>query len=118
MRQAGDASSIDDIEAIVGDAAEIALENFVYQVSGGDAKAALRELDRLGAAGTGAASALAALGRHFTQLHGSPRLKRQAAMCEQTLRTLRPPPNFKRESMPSPRMRGAGAGDVCCEACR
>ena len=88
--------SIDDIEAIVGDAAEIALENFVYQVSGGDAKAALRELDRLSAAGTGAASALAALGRHFTQLHRLAAAQAEGGNVQQTLRTLRPPPNFKR----------------------
>ena len=61
--------SHDDIEAIVGDAAETALENFVYAASGGDAKAALSELQRLAAAGTDRASALSALGRHFTQLH-------------------------------------------------
>ena len=82
--------SIEDVEAIVGDAAEIALENFVYQVSGGDAKAAMRELNRLSAAGTGAASALYALGRHFTQLH------RVAAAhatgnVDQAMRSLRPP---------------------------
>jgi DNA polymerase-3 subunit delta len=88
--------SIDDIEAIVGDAAEIALENFVYKVSGGDAKAALRELDRLSAAGTSAASALAALGRHFTQLHRLAAAQAEGGNVQQTLRTLRPPPNFKR----------------------
>ena len=42
----------EDIEAIVGDAAETALDNFAYAVSGGDAKAALSELQRLAAAGT------------------------------------------------------------------
>ncbi len=67
--QGGGAVSHDDIEAIVGDAAETALENFVYATSGGDAKAALSELQRLAAAGTDKAAALSALGRHFTQLH-------------------------------------------------
>ena len=33
-----------DVEAIVGDEAETALENFVYATSGGDARAALSEL--------------------------------------------------------------------------
>ena len=41
----------EDIEAIVGDAAETALDNFAYAVSGGDAKAALSELQRLGGRG-------------------------------------------------------------------
>ena len=59
----------EDIEAIVGDAAEIALETFVYAASGGDPAEALRELQRLAASGTESQSALIALGRHFTQLH-------------------------------------------------
>jgi DNA polymerase-3 subunit delta len=93
----GDGSvSTEDIEAIVGDAAETALENFVYATSGGDAKAALSELQRLAAAGTDRSAALSALGRHFTQLH------RVAAAAgggdiEQSVRSLRPRLHFKRE---------------------
>ena len=102
--------SMDDVEAIVGDAAEIALENFVYQVSGGDAKAALRELDRLSAAGTGAASALAALGRHFTQLHRLATAQAKGGNVQQALRTLRPPPNFKRVDAFTAQARRWGAG--------
>jgi DNA polymerase-3 subunit delta len=58
----------EDIEAIVGDAAETALETFVYAASGGDPAEALREMQRLAASGTESQSALTALGRHFTQL--------------------------------------------------
>jgi DNA polymerase-3 subunit delta len=88
--------SQDDVDAIVGDAAETALENFVYATSGGDSRAALSELQRLAAAGTDKQAALLALGRHFTQLH------RVAAAAsgpgiEQGLRSLRPRPHFKRE---------------------
>ena len=39
----------EDIEAIVGDAAETALETFVYAASGGDPAEALREMQRLAA---------------------------------------------------------------------
>ena len=66
--QGGRNLSHDDIEAIVGDAAETALENFVYAASGGDAKprcrsfSAWRPADRQGGGAV-------ALGRHFTQLH-------------------------------------------------
>jgi DNA polymerase-3 subunit delta len=60
---------VDDVDAVVGDSAEIAVESFVYEVSGGDTRAALRELARLAAAGTDPQTALSALGRHFTQLH-------------------------------------------------
>ncbi|MGI8725445.1 MAG: DNA polymerase III subunit delta [Methyloceanibacter sp.] len=100
----------EDIDAIVGDAAEIALENFVYDVSGGDAKSALRELGRLGAAGTGAASALAALGRHFTQLHKIAAVHAQGGNVQQAMRSLRPPPNFKRADAFTAQARRWGAG--------
>ncbi|MGB0057822.1 MAG: DNA polymerase III subunit delta, partial [Methyloceanibacter sp.] len=41
-----------DIDAIVGDSAEIAVETFVYEVSGGNTREAVRQLARLAAAGT------------------------------------------------------------------
>jgi DNA polymerase-3 subunit delta len=85
------------IDAIVGDAAETALENFVYAASGGDAKAALSELQRLVAAGTDQAAAVSALGRHFTQLH---RVASAAGgSFEQSVKSLKPRPHFTRESV-------------------
>jgi DNA polymerase-3 subunit delta len=91
----------DDIEAIVGDAAETAIENFVYAASGGDAKAALVELQRLAAAGTDKAAALSALGRHFTQLHRvAAAVSGGGQTAAEALRSLRPPPRPKsREDM-------------------
>jgi DNA polymerase III subunit delta len=83
----------DDVEAIVGDAAETALETFVYAASSGDPAAVLRELQRLASSGTEAQAALIALARHFTQLH-----KVAAAQStEEAVRSLRPRPHFKRE---------------------
>jgi DNA polymerase-3 subunit delta len=89
--------SHDDIEAIVGDAAETALENFVYATSGGDAKAALSELQRLASAGTDKQAALAALGRHFTQLHRIASAASTSDSLEQSVKSLRPRLHFKRE---------------------
>lgn len=91
------AVSQDDIDAVVGDAAEIALENFVYAGSAGNPRAALAELRRLATAGTDVSSALAALGRHFTQLHRVAAAQAEGASVEQAMRTLRPRPHFKRE---------------------
>lgn len=88
--------SHEDVEAIVGDAAETALENFVYATSGGDPRAALSELQRLAAAGTDKQAALSALGRHFTQLHRVASAASGAGL-EQSVRSLRPRPHFKRE---------------------
>jgi DNA polymerase-3 subunit delta len=89
----------DDVEAVVGDAAEIALENFVYAASGGDSHAALRELQRLTAAGTDRAGALSALARHFTQLHRAAATQASGGNLEDAVRGLRPRPHFKREPM-------------------
>jgi DNA polymerase-3 subunit delta len=93
----GTSVSHDDIEAIVGDAAETALENFVYAASGGDPAHALSELQRLGAAGTETSSALVALGRHFTQLHRVASAVTSGGDPEQAVKSLKPRPHFKRE---------------------
>jgi DNA polymerase-3 subunit delta len=94
----GESISQDDVEAIVGDAAETALENFVYAASVGDAGVALRELQRLAAAGTDNAAALAALGRHFTQLHRvASAAQAGGGNLEDAVKSLRPRPHFKRE---------------------
>jgi DNA polymerase-3 subunit delta len=87
----------EDIEAIVGDAAETALENFVYAASGGDPKQALGELQRLAAAGTDKPAALSALGRHFTQLHKVASAQAGGGSMDEAVRRLRPRPHFKRE---------------------
>jgi DNA polymerase-3 subunit delta len=109
--QGGGAVSHDDVEAIVGDAAETALENFVYATSGGDAKAALSELQRLVAAGTDEGAALSALGRHFIQLHRVAAAVASGRTSEEALRSLRPPPRpRKREEAFLARCRRWGAG--------
>jgi DNA polymerase-3 subunit delta len=103
--------SHDDVEAIVGDAAETALENFVYATSGGDARAALSELQRLVAAGTDKGSALSALGRHFIQLHRVASAVASGRPAEEALRSLRPPPRPRaREDAFLMRSRKWGAG--------
>ena len=83
----------EDIDAVVGDSAEIAVENFVYAVSAGDLRKALSEIGRLATAGTEPQAALSALGRHFTQLHRVA----SAPSAEGAIRSLRPPLNFTRK---------------------
>lgn len=87
----------DDIDSIVGDAAESALETFVYAASSGDAAHALRELQRLAASGTEAQTALIALARHFTQLHKVAAAQAEGGSAEEAVKSLRPRPHFKRE---------------------
>jgi DNA polymerase-3 subunit delta len=87
----------EDVDAIVGDSSEIDVETFVYDVSGGQAKEALRQLGRLAAAGTEPSVALTGLGRHFTQLHRIATAQAAGVSIEQAMRPLRPRPHFKRE---------------------
>lgn len=94
--QGRDAVSQEDVAAIVGDAAEIALDNFVYAVSGGEVAQALRELRRLGAAGTEHAAALSALARHYTRLYV---VAAHRAGIDDAARRLRPPLHFKRKDI-------------------
>jgi len=96
--QGGKSIAHEDIEAIVGDAAETALDNFAYAVSGADAKAALSELQRLAAAGTDRSVALTALGRHFTRMH---RVAAAASTgnVQQVVKSFRPTLNYKRQDL-------------------
>ena len=64
-------ASIDesDVEAAVGDAAELALDRIVMAAASGQAAAALAECDRSVASGESPQSVIAALQRHFLRLH-------------------------------------------------
>lgn len=94
--QGGGSVSQEDVAAIVGDASEIALDNFVYAVSAGAIGPALRELHRLSAAGTDHAAALSVLARHYTRLYV---VAAHKAGIEGAARSLRPPLHFKRKDM-------------------
>jgi DNA polymerase-3 subunit delta len=87
----------EDVDAIVGDSAEIAVETFVYAVSGGETKEALRQLDRLAGSGTEASTALSGLARHFLQLHSLAAALAKGGSVEHAVKSLRPRPHFKRE---------------------
>jgi DNA polymerase-3 subunit delta len=95
----GDRVSTEDIDAVVGDAAEVALENFVYAASGGDPRRSLRELQRLAAAGTGPAAALAALARHFGQLHKIAATLASGGTFQDAMKSYWPRPNRTQQDM-------------------
>ena len=58
-----------DVEAAVGDAAELALDRIVMAAASGRAAAALAECDRSVASGESPQGVIAALQRHFLRLH-------------------------------------------------
>lgn len=68
---AGDAVAVGeaDVEAVVGDSSQAALDALAEAALSGNAAEALRQLDRLVAGGTGAQSALQAVARHLDRLY-------------------------------------------------
>ena len=84
-----------DVEAAVGDAAELALDRIVMAVASGQAAAALAECDRSVAAGESPQSVIAALQRHFLRLHRMRGALDSGRSMDDVLRSLRPPPHFK-----------------------
>jgi DNA polymerase-3 subunit delta len=84
-----------DVEAAVGDAAELALDRVVMAAAAERNAAALVELERSIAAGEGAQTIIAAVQRHFVRLHRMRASLDAGRSMEDVLRSLRPPPHFK-----------------------
>lgn len=95
------------IAAIVGDSAEIALENFVFGVSGGDTPRAMLELHRLANAGTSRSAAISALARHFMRLYV---VAAHQGPGDEGAKKLRPPLHYKRRDQFLAHCRRWGAG--------
>jgi len=84
-----------DVEAAVGDAAELALDRIVMAAASDRTAAALVEYDRSIAAGESPQSVIAALQRHFLRLHRMRGMLDAGRSMEDVIRSLRPPPHFK-----------------------
>jgi len=84
-----------DVEEVVGDAAELALDRIVMTAASLRKAAALVELDRSLAAGEAPQAAIAALQRHFLRLHRMRGMLDAGRPMEEVMRSLRPPPHFK-----------------------
>jgi len=98
-----------DVNAIVGDSSDIALDALAQAVAEGSASQAVRQFDRLAAAGTGAQAGLAALGRYFARLHRIVSGLEAGGNAKSVLGQLRPPPNFKqRDALVSQAARWTG----------
>jgi len=85
----------DDIDAVVGDASELALEKVVLAAASGEADRALTELDRILASGESAQTVIVAVQRHFHRLHRLRTSIDAGATMESALKQLRPPVHFK-----------------------
>lgn len=88
---------LDDVEAVVGDVSELALERITFAAAQGDASRAVGECGRAVSAGESPQSIIAALQRHFQRLH---RVRAQidgGVTLDDALRRLRPPLHFKQK---------------------
>jgi DNA polymerase-3 subunit delta len=99
----------EDVEAAVGDAAELALDRIVMAAGSADVAAALAECDRSIAAGESAQAIIAALQRHFLRLHRMRGALDAGRSMDDVLRTLRPPPHFKQRDALEQQGRGWSA---------
>ena len=84
-----------DVEAAVGDAAELALDRIVMAAGAGRVPASVVECDRSVAAGESPQAAIAALQRHFLRLHRMCGVLDTGRSMEDVVRSMRPPPHFK-----------------------
>lgn len=86
------------VEAIVGDASEIALDRIIYPTANGNAAAAIRNLGRADAAGESPQVLILMLQRHFQRLHRVRAAMDQGQPLDQVVKFLRPPIHFKQAS--------------------
>jgi DNA polymerase-3 subunit delta len=84
-----------DVEAAVGDAAELALDRIVLAAAADRGATALVEYDRSIASGEGPQTVIAALQRHFLRLHRMRGMLDAGRSMDEVLRSLRPQPHFK-----------------------
>ncbi len=87
--------TVEDVEAVVGDAAEMALDSILFSVSGGNGKKAVVELDRTVASGDSAQGVIIMTMRHFQRLHRIRAAIDQGRSFDDATRGIRPPLIYK-----------------------
>ncbi len=87
----------DDVEAVVGDAAELAVERIAHASASGDGARAVAELQRALTAGESAQGIIGAIQRHFTRLHRIRAAVEGGKSIESAIGEIRPPVHFKQK---------------------
>ncbi len=88
----------DAVDAIVGDASELAMERAIDAAAAGDGTRAIEGCQRLLASGEGAQSVIAAVQWHFARLHRIRTGIDAGRSMDEALRQIRPPLHFKRRA--------------------
>ena len=89
------AITLQDVEAIVGDASEQAIDLIVGAAAQGDLRTASKEFDRSVAGGENPQTIIGAIQRHFRRLHRLRTQLDEGKTFEDAARQLRPPIYFK-----------------------
>jgi DNA polymerase-3 subunit delta len=91
--------TVEDVEAIVGDASEMAIDAILLAASAGNGRKAINELDRAVAAGESPQGIIVMALRHFQRLHRLRALLDQGRSFEDAARSMRPPLHFKTKGL-------------------
>lgn len=86
---------LDDVDAVVGDAAELAVDRVVMAAASGDTAKALTECDRAVASGESGQSVVMAVQRYVHRLHRLRAAVEAGRSVEDAIRGMRPPVHFK-----------------------
>ncbi len=98
------AIGVDDVDAVVGDASELAIDSIVNAAAGGQPLAAIHEFNRSVSAGESPQVVISALQRHFRRLHRLRAGIDEGKSFDDAAKMLRPPIFFKQK---------ASFGDQC-----
>ena len=90
---------IEDVEAVVGDAADLALERIPEAAAGADTVRAVSDLGRAIASGESAQAIILITQRYFTKLHRVRAELDHGRSLDEALRSLRPPLHFKQRDV-------------------
>lgn len=89
---------VEDVEAIVGDASELAIDAVLIAAAAGDAAKALTQLDRAVASGESPQTVIAAAQRYFQRLHRIRAAMDSDRSFDEATRALRPPIHFRQKA--------------------
>lgn len=87
--------TLDDVDAVVGDGSELAIEKIPLAAASGNAAQALADFDRVVAAGDSAQAVIIFTLRHFQRLHRLRAEMDRGRTLDDAVRALRPPLHFK-----------------------
>lgn len=100
-----DTIELDDVEAVVGDAADLALERIPEAAAGGDTARAVSDLGRAVASGESSQAIILITQRYFLKLHRARGDLDQGRSLDEVIRTMRPPLHFKQKDIFSSQVR-------------